>query len=172
MDKYFRQIILFISVIIVQVIVFNNISVSGYINTYIYILFIILLPLNTAPWLQVFSSFAIGLTLDILSGTIGMHAAACTATGFIRPFLINTLISKDAEPGAIPGVYFRGLGWFVTYSSILILIHHMIYFIIEKGGFIQFGSTFLKILASSFFSLTLIVMLAILISNKRDRAKY
>src|ERR1035438_10242339 len=87
-NKVVRNIIRFLVLILVQVIVLNNIQLNGFINPYIYILFI-MLPFETPGWLLLVLSLVTGLTVDMFSNTLGMHAAACVFLGFCRPRIIS-----------------------------------------------------------------------------------
>ena len=43
--------LIFILLILLQVLFFNNIQFSGYVNPYVYIMFILLLPVEIPSWL-------------------------------------------------------------------------------------------------------------------------
>ena len=83
---------MFISLVLVQVLVLNYIQFSGYINPYIYVLFVLLLPVSTPRYAVVMLGFFIGLVIDIFSNTAGMHASATTFMAFVRPYVINLII--------------------------------------------------------------------------------
>ena len=55
----------FIILVLVQVLIFNNINFMGYINPYIYILFIVLYPTKNNRALLIFLSFLLGLSIDL-----------------------------------------------------------------------------------------------------------
>ena len=59
--------LLFVFLVLLQVLVLNNIQLSGYINPYFYVLFILLLPFETANWLLLILAFALGISIDVLS---------------------------------------------------------------------------------------------------------
>ena len=71
--------LIFILLILLQVLLFNNIQFSGYINPYVYILFILLLPVEIPAWILLLLSFAAGGIIDFFSGSPGMHASAYSA---------------------------------------------------------------------------------------------
>ena len=73
----FKNITRFILLVLVQVIVLNKINFLGYINPYIYILFIILFPIKNNRVLFIFLGFLLGLTVDLFLDSGGVHAAAC-----------------------------------------------------------------------------------------------
>ena len=60
----------FILLLFVQVFIFNNINLLGYINPFPYILFILLFPVNGNKSLLLLSSFTLGLLIDIFSNCI------------------------------------------------------------------------------------------------------
>ncbi|MFZ4059415.1 MAG: rod shape-determining protein MreD, partial [Ferruginibacter sp.] len=76
-NVYFRNISRFFLLILLQVLVFNNMHLNGYINPYVYVLFILLLPFETPQWLLLISAFLLGFGVDLFSDTMGMHTAAC-----------------------------------------------------------------------------------------------
>ena len=53
----YKNIFRFILLLLLQIYVFDNINVWGYLNPYVYVLFILLLPLETPRFLLFFASF-------------------------------------------------------------------------------------------------------------------
>ncbi len=84
-----QNILSFVLLVLFQVLALNNIQFLGFINPYIYILFIIALPVKTPRWLSLILAFILGLTLDIFSNTLGMHAFATVLIAFLRNGIIN-----------------------------------------------------------------------------------
>jgi rod shape-determining protein MreD len=148
-----RNIARFIVLIIAQLIIFNNIQFSGYINPYIYVLFVLLLPFETPKWALLASAFLLGLTMDLFSETLGMHTAATVFMAFLRPYVLNIISPRDGyESGTFPRVAYYGASWFIKYSFILILAHHMFLFYIEIFRIGGFFSTLLRVLLSVIFT--------------------
>ena len=154
-----RNIARFIILVLAQVLIFNNIQFSGYINPYIYILFILLLPFETPKWMLLVSAIFLGLTIDIFSDTLGMHTIATLFMAFLRPFVLNLISPRDGyESGTFPRVSYYGITWFTRYTSILIVAHHFVLFYIEIFRFGNFFSTFFRVILSTIFSLAFIVL--------------
>jgi hypothetical protein len=154
-----RNIIRFIVLIAVQLLIFDSIQFSGYVNPYIYILFILLLPFETPKWLLLITAFLLGFIMDIFSDTPGMHTAATVFMAFLRPYVLNLISPRDGyESGTFPRVFYYGVNWFTRYAFILILAHHFLLFYIEIFRFGNFFSTFLRVLLSTVFSLIFIVL--------------
>lgn len=154
-----RNIIRFIVLVAIQVFILNNIRIGGYINPYLYILFVLLLPFETPGWLLLVSSFFMGLAIDIFTHTPGMNAAATVFIAFIRPGLIKVLSgNKGIEPGMKPGIKDMGFQWFFLYALLLTFLHHITLFYIEVFRFSEFFSTFNRVLLSTASTLVLIIL--------------
>lgn len=152
------NIIRFFIVLALQLLVFNNIQFSGYINPFFYVLFILLLPFETPKWLMLISSFLLGLSVDIFSHSYGMHAAASVFIAYVRPYLIRIIHSKkEYEAGVLPTMGHLGFSWFISYASLLIFIHHFIYFFLEAFRFSDFLNTFYRIIYSSVATIIVII---------------
>lgn len=143
----------------IQVAVLNHIQLSGYINPYLYILFILILPFETPKWLLLILAFFQGLVIDLFVQTPGMHAAACVFMAFLRPVIAGTISSKkEYEPGIQPSIQDLGFNWFLTYTAILTFAHHTVLFFIEVFHFYEIGITLQRILYSSAITLILIIL--------------
>ena len=145
--------------VLVQILVLNNIQISGYIVPNFYVLFILLMPFETPMWLLLPVAFALGISIDLFTQTPGMHAAATVFIAFLRPWVLEMSAPRDGyEPGSFPRLYYYGFQWFLRYTVILVLSHHFILFYIEVFRFSEFFSTLLRILLSSLFSVILIML--------------
>lgn len=154
-----RNILRFGILLLLQVLVFNNIQLSGYINPYIYILFILLLPFDTPGWLLLLLGFLMGLSIDIFSDTLGMHTIATTLIAFLRPYVLDIIAPRDGyEAGTNPRIAYYGFSWFFKYAAILVLIHHFVLFYIEVFRFGSFFSTLFRVILSSAVTLLIIIL--------------
>jgi len=158
-NKVVSNIIRFIILVLVQVIILNNIQLNGFINPYMYILFILLLPFETPGWLLLLLSFLIGLTVDMFSNTLGMHAAASVFLGFCRPRIISFISPRDGyETESQPNLRDMGIRWFLSYTIMMVFIHHFALFYIEAFSFHEFFQTFIRVFLSSTLTITLIIL--------------
>ncbi|MBN1598891.1 MAG: rod shape-determining protein MreD [Bacteroidales bacterium] len=154
-----RNIIRFIALVMAQVLVFNNIEISGFINPYIYVLFILLLPFETPTWMLLMLGALLGLSIDIFSETIGMHMVATIAMAFLRPFVLSVFSPRDGyETGTFPRVSYYGLQWFFKYAAVLIIAHHLVLFYTEIFRLHDFFATFFRVVLSAMFSISMIVL--------------
>jgi hypothetical protein len=149
----------FLILILLQALVFSNINFHGYVYPAFYVYFILLLPFETAGWLLLISSFALGLGVDFFSNSLGINAAASVFSAFMRPGVIWLLKSKkEYEPGIIPGIRDLGFRWFFMYAFLLVLIHHSALFFLEIFSLSDYMQTFYRIVASSLVTLMLIIL--------------
>lgn len=153
------NIIRFILLVILQVTILNNIDLGGIVSPYLYILFIILLPFETPKWLLLISAFFLGISIDVFSDTIGLHAFASVFIAFIRPFVLNSFAPHEGySVGSTPLINNYGFVWFLRYSALLTIIHHIIFIFIEAFSFEFFFSSLWKASLSTIFTLVLIVI--------------
>jgi rod shape-determining protein MreD len=166
-NRIIRFSILFVIIILVQVLILNNIRFSGYVNPYVYLLFILLLPVEIPSWLLLLISFGTGLIMDFFSGSPGMHSSATVLAGFARPYVLRVVSPRDGyEPGVDPSLAVYGLRWFIVYTSIIVVIHHTALFYLEVFRFAAFFRTLLRVLLSSLFSVTFILLLEYIRKDK------
>jgi rod shape-determining protein MreD len=157
--KILRHGLAFLFLVLIQVVLLNHIQWSGYINPYVYILFILLLPIETPKWLQLVLGFVLGLTIDMFSNTAGLHAAATVALAFARPGILNLLAPRDGYESELRiSPQTLGLKWFVTYLVILTAIHHLVLFYLEIFRFNEFFITFFKSFLNIIISVLLMLM--------------
>ncbi|MFO7863424.1 MAG: rod shape-determining protein MreD [Salinivirgaceae bacterium] len=162
-----RNIVRFLILVALQVLVLNNIQLSGYINPYFYILFILLMPFETPPWVGTVVGFLLGLSIDMFANTPGLHAASTAFMGFVRPYFLRYISPRDGyEPGSFPRVFYYGFNWFLKYSFLLVFIHHSALFFLEAFSFAAFGHVIMRIIFSTLFSVSLIMMSQYLVFRK------
>jgi len=149
-NSILRYGLIFMILILLQVLLFNNIQFSGYVNPYIYVMFILLLPVEMPQWILMLISFFTGLLVDFFGGTTGMHAGATVVAGFVRPYILILISPRDGyEPGANPSMLSYGFRWFLFYTILMVTIHHFVLFYLEVFRFAGFFSTMLRVLISS-----------------------
>lgn len=151
----FRLILL----VFIQVFILNKLYLGGFVNPYLYVLFILVMPFNTPKWVLLPASFLCGLIIDLFSNSLGMNTAACTFIGFIRPVILQSVMSnREFSPGDEPGISSMSPRWFFIYAAILVLIHHLLLFYIEVFRFSEFFITFSRVLVSSVATMILIAV--------------
>lgn len=131
-NNILRGLFYFVVFVLIQIMVLNNIHFLRVATPFLYLYFIIKLPVGVSQAQVVFFSFLAGLVIDIFSNTPGMHAAACTLAGFSRQSLINLFVGKDLPEGIYPSYKTFGFGGFLRYVFAFVVIHHVTLFLIES----------------------------------------
>ncbi len=158
---------IFVLLMLIQVLIMNNIGFSGYVNPFVYLLFIILLPLEIPAWILLIIAFFTGLTVDLFTATAGLHTSATVFVAFVRPYILRVIAPREGyEQGDEPGIAKNGFRWFILYVVLMVFIHHFALFYIEVFRLKQFFYTFARVILSSLFSIFFIVIIQILIIRK------
>jgi len=166
-NLYVRNIVRFVLLVLLQVLVLNNMNLMGYMNPYVYILFILLLPADISGSLLLILAFLTGLTVDFFGNTLGLNAAATVLMAFARPGILNVFFKNiEFGQGEEPGISKMGVGKFLRYTFVLVVIHHTAFFFLEVFSFAEFGETLYRIGISSVFS-TLIIFILVFLFGKR-----
>ncbi len=159
-----KYVFIWVVLSILQILLFNHIQFSGFVNPYLYILFILLLPFDIPRYLLLFLGFLLGLQIDVFCNTPGIHASATTFLAFMRPTVINLISSRDAfESNTPPRLKQMGVPWFIKYTVILVLMHHLFLFYVEVFTLKGFIFTLFRSVLSSLFTIVLIMLSQLLI---------
>ncbi len=146
--------------ILLQVLVFNNIHLFSLFIPFVYIYIILKLPFGMTHSGIVLLSFLTGLVMDVFSNTFGIHAAASTLLGFVRPFLSERFVDvKELPEGSIPSYRLMGNRKFLYYVILLVSIHHISLFTIEAFSFFQPLLMIIRMFSSIFLTSLLIFII-------------
>lgn len=158
-----------IGLVLLQVLVLNKINLHGWINPYVYPLFILLLPFRIPHWVLLLFAFGMGLTIELFTYNYGIHAAACVLMAFIRPAIIAMFSSHNQFEHVIsPNLKFLGFRFFISYISIAIFIHHFVLFFIDSIGGFHLLEFIIRVLMSSLFSVILILLVEYLFMSGEE----
>ncbi|GAB1453539.1 rod shape-determining protein MreD [Draconibacterium sp.] len=154
----FKYMLMFVSLVLVQVLIFNQVQLGGFLNPYVYILFVILLPLSTPRYLVLILAFLLGFIIDIFSNSLGVHSAATVFIAYMRPLVIRITSNREDDKNDFPGLHQNKLTWFVGYVAIMVVLHHLLLFYLEVYTFANFLNTLVRVILSSIFSIIIIVL--------------
>ena len=157
MILFLQNIVRFIILIVIQVFILNNIRFLGFINPYIYILFIFMLPVKFPRWLSLLLAFVLGLIIDAFSNTSGIHTFSVVFVAYLRNPVINIYTNIEEGANPVPSFYTFGVAAFIKYIITLVLLHHTCFFFLEIFGFGNIGQTFIKIILNAFFTTVIIL---------------
>lgn len=163
------KIVTFFSYVLLQVLLFNKMVLWGKGFAFVYVGYLLTFPFELGVIPAMLIGFVTGVSVDVFSNTLGIHAAASVLLMYSRPFLLNLLTPHGGYPvGASPRPVSMGFGWFSTYAIILIFIHHLFLFFVEAGSFHLFFLTLQKVIISTLFTYSVVMILQYLFSGKYD----
>lgn len=152
--KYIFQ---FIVVVLLQVLLFNNMDYFYLVSPYIYIIFLLDLPLNVKTPSLMLIAFLLGLTVDYFSNTMGLHTSACILIGFLRNGYLKVLFSQLEFKFQQPSIIQFGLTEYLKYAVGMVGLHHIALFMMESLSFNNFGFLLLRIIINIALSLFIIM---------------
>jgi len=169
MTEFVKNTIRFFLFLFVQVfILFKIPPLHRFITPYLYFLYILWLPFGLSRSVLMLIAFVYGLSLDYFMSTPGLHAAACVLIAYIRPFIINLLISQEGADKNYSSPSIRSMGWapYGTYVLILTLFHHTYLVFLEWMSFGSFIYFLGKVVGTTAISLLLILLTELLFYRK------
>lgn len=151
--------------VLLHIFVARHLVLFDYAFCFIYVGAILFLPheINLTGLLLI--GFATGVAIDSFDNTLGLHAATSVFLAYLRPIVIRYQFAQKLSEGRLElSLKELGLPAFLSYTLILVSIHHILLFFIEAGSLSFFPYTLLKIACSILFT-TVTVLLAQLFSR-------
>ena len=170
MNNILKNSIRFVLFLLIQIIILNEVPpLHQFITPYLYFTFLLWLPFGTNRLTLTILGFVLGYSLDIFTNTPGLHAAAATLVGYVRPTILNLLLAQETseEVNKEPSVGTMGWGPFLTYVFLLTFIHHFYLVLLEWLQFGNFTYFIGKVIATSLMSV-LLILLVELVMNRRN----
>jgi len=145
--------IYFLFIVLLQGLVVSQLQLSVYVYPMVYILALLILPFEFNVILALALALLLGVCVDILSDTFGLHTSASLFIAYIRPLVLKLLKPRDGyDFSLLPTIHDMGIYWFSAYSFIIIFIHHLWFFILEIFRLDLIGLIILKIFISAILS--------------------
>lgn len=152
--------ILFVALVLAQALILNHIVLFNCAICFVFIYFIVSLPLDLKPNLLLTFSFLLGLTVDMLSDTPGLNALSCTVLGALkRPVFFAYEQHDDQKRDISPSTSSMGFFNFSKYLFTMSALYCIVCFFTEYLHFADILDILIRIGASTLF--TFIVILAL-----------
>lgn len=151
-----------------QVLILKNIVLFHSAFCFLYVAFLLLLPVESNPMILMAIGFVMGFSVDVFYDSLGLHALVCVLTMYVRNYWLNLVTPQGGYDGsAIPSLSMNGMQWFLVYITPMVFLHHAVLFFTEAGGMTPFWFTVFKILMSTIFTTLTIVIAQYLFPYKR-----
>lgn len=140
---------IFLTLVLLQVFLFDNIALSVYFHPLIYIAFIIILPLDMRPVWVLLLSALMGLTIDVATGQAGLNVISTTALGFMRTAIVGLICGRSMGfDDTIPSLHRFTTKNLIGYIVAMVVVHSIIYFGMESLSVMHLLHTLLRIVVS------------------------
>lgn len=146
------------ALLLVQFILLDNIQVHSYVYINLYILAIYILPYRWSKLLNLFFGFCLGLFIDLVHNTMGIHAFATTFITFIRPQMLLFTSNREQISDVQGRQKISEFTWFFKYIVVNTLIFNCILILCETFSFQNFIITMLRIACSTLASVIFILL--------------
>lgn len=144
--KYIGQYIL---LMILQVFLFDQLQFMGVCHPFIYILFLLMMPITLPHSVDMLIGAMVGLIMDVFSNSLGIHTSACILLMFLRPYLLETILNDKDRLNEQISTRVVGPEAMGKYLAILIIIHHLMVFILSAWSWTHIGFVLLETLVSA-----------------------
>lgn len=155
--------------VVLQVVVLDQIKLSGYINPHLLPGVMAMCKLMFNRYFHLFFSFLVGLIIDVWNGTGGLYASALSMASFF-PFqnvLGMSVLSdfKSIRSGSVE--IYR----FLIYLSIVYFSFFLWLYVLDNFGFRNFFTILSKVFYSSLVSIALVFLTDVILSDYTKSGK-
>ena len=170
MNNIIKNSIRFVLFLLIQIIILNEVPpLHQFVTPYVYFIFLLWLPFGTSRLSMTLLGFIFGYALDLFSNTPGLHAAACTLLGYLRPSILNLLLAQEAseEISKEPSIGTMGWGPYFIFVFILTFIHHFYLVLLEWLQFGNFTYFIGKVISTTLMSVLLIFLIELIMNRRK-----
>lgn len=162
-----QNILLFVGLFLLQVLVLNNVLFNGYLNPFLYILFVIVYPYKKDRGIFLFLCFLLGLLIDFFLNSGGINAAATLFAGYIRLPLLKRILRKQEIDFPVFNITKQPFLKVLSYVSILVVVHSIIVFTLEYFELSHFKTIISRSFFTSIFTIILVMLSVILLTKSK-----
>ncbi|MFZ5971216.1 MAG: Rod shape-determining protein MreD [Bacteroidota bacterium] len=154
------HIIYFFLYLLAQVLLFKRLVLFDTSFCFLYVAFVLLLPIEINNLVLMLIGFLLGFCIDIFYDSLGLHALSLVLVAYLRNYWLAAITPQGGyEGGSSPTLAANGFQWFLVYAIPLVFVHHLLLFFTEAGGFSMFWFTMMKVMGSVVFTITVMVLL-------------
>ena len=130
-----NRLIMFVTLLLVQVLVLNHVWLFNVATPLLYVFFVITFPRNSAKGEVLAWSFCLGLMVDLFSNTPGMASGTMTLVALLQPYLLELFVPRDSAENIEVSMATLGPSKFIVMSSLLTLLFCLVFFALEAFNF-------------------------------------
>jgi hypothetical protein len=132
MNQVIKHSIRFVFLALLQALVLNQLEIGLGIQVMVYPLFIFLLPFEFSIIAMLFLAFAMGIVIDSICNTYGLHTSSLLLFTYLRPIIFKMFAPREGyDLSKESNLFEMGPRWFIYVFGFLLLIHHFWFFLLE-----------------------------------------
>jgi hypothetical protein len=136
MNLMIKHSVRFLILGLIQVLLLNQLEIGFGIQAMVYPLFILLLPIDLGTIPLLILAFVLGISIDAVSNTFGLHASSLLFFAYCRPLFLKLFSPRDGYENVKEGdSYQMGFLWFLSVFGGLLTLHHFWFFYMEVFRF-------------------------------------
>ena len=158
MTLLLRHTAIFFIYLLAQLLAFNHLTMWEFASAHVFIVSLLILPVNTPFALLITIGFVAGILVDVFSAGAfkGISAFSCVLMLSLRNPLVNLITNKVSFRGSEETlIRVQPFIWLIQYLLPLIVIYELSFHLLEAFSFDNLGYTMLKGLASVVFTFSL-----------------
>ena len=164
-----RNIGRFVLLILIQLLVLNNVYMSGYVMPMLYVLFLLMLPTSLGRVPMLLTAFGTGLLIDVMAGALGFHALACTVVAMMRITFADRILTRGENIVIeTPSVFSVTPQYFVSYLLVLTASFYLVFYMMELFSFRGLGSVLVATVCSTIVTTLLALLYQVVFVRRKE----
>lgn len=150
--------------VVLQIFLFNKLTLSGGSFPVFYTVFIFFYPFYRNKYIFLLLSFFLGLAVDAFLGTWGINAFATVFIAYFRTLIFRTSTESSSDMFS-----FQALSWsqFLGYVTASIFIHQLFVQLIEYFKFSRFLEVLYNVSITSLYSFAFVLLYVLIFRIKQ-----
>ena len=156
-----------IVLILLQIFILDQLSIAMWLRPMLFPLIVILLPMEWRTIWVMLTTLAVGLVMDFAQGGAGLYTATLLPLSVLRGWMLYITTHRSVENGDQTSLFSRmSMRNIMVYLGAMLVLHHAMFFILERLSFAMPLQLVLTIVCSSALSLIIAWPIVRLYSSK------
>jgi len=113
-------------------------------------------------------AFIMGLSIDIFRNTLGLNISSLVAIAYLRKYILTLISPRDGfDLNKDLNIINIGISRFLLYASVMLMVHHLWFYIIEDFHLNQLHFIIIRALINTCMALAFIVLFQYLTLRKK-----
>ncbi len=157
----------FLGLVFTQVFMLDPVMLGIPYSPFIYVLLFVMLPHQWESWVVLLVGFFIGVCIDLLFLSGGVHTISSLIVCFSRPLLMraayrDTISLRDLK------IEQESFGSLCLYTMLIVLVHHFFLFTVLVGTWTRIGYFLSAWLANSILSILACYLILVLTQKRKS----